>query len=221
MRRVLFTTISLLALTATTVLAADLPRRGPVYKAPVPYAAGYTWTGAYAGINGGEGFGNSDWGGFGSNVNAGGGLIGVTLGYNWQAIGSPWIFGLEGDIDWTNMRGSFANIACPFGCETRNNWLGTVRGRLGYAVTDRTMGYITGGLAVGDVHATNTGVGSVSDTKVGWTIGGGVETALAANWTAKLEYLYVDLGSVSCATCGVPSADFHSHIVRAGLNYRF
>ena len=53
MRRVLFTTISLLALTATTVLAADLPRRGPVYKAPVPYAAGYNWTGAYAGINGG------------------------------------------------------------------------------------------------------------------------------------------------------------------------
>jgi hypothetical protein len=61
------------------------------------------------------------------------------------------VFGLEGDIDWSNMRGSFTNVACPAGCETKNNWFSTVRGRLGYAA-GRVMPYVTGGLAVGDIE---------------------------------------------------------------------
>jgi outer membrane immunogenic protein len=222
MRRVLLATIGVLALTATQTLAADLPRAmPPPTKAPV-FAPGYSWTGFYVGINGGYGWGKSGWSGIGG-ADPSGGLVGATAGYNWQGVGSPWVFGLEGDIDWADLKGSFANANCPLGCETKVGWLGTVRGRLGYAF-DRVMPYITGGLAVGEVKATPFGFGSVSDTRVGWTVGAGVEAALSGNWTAKVEYLYADLGNTSCdvITCGAPiDVDFHSHIVRAGLNMRF
>ncbi len=221
MRRVLLTTISLLALT-TGSFAADLPRQMPA-RAPAMLPMGYNWTGFYLGINGGYGFGESNWSAFVTDAEPSGGLIGLTAGYNWQAPGSPFVFGLEGDIDWSNIKGSFANAACPTGCETKNNWLGTVRGRLGYAV-DRVMPYFTGGLAIGDVRANQVGFTGERETKAGWTVGGGVEAAVAANWTAKLEYLYVDLGSVNCglASCSAPTnVDFQAHVVRAGLNLRF
>ena len=91
-------------------------------------------------------------------------MVGGTVGYNWQAMGSPWVFGLEGDIDWSNIKDNFANATCPTGCQTKNNWLGTVRGRVGYAL-DRVMPYVTGGLAVGDIQANQVGFAGVHDTK--------------------------------------------------------
>lgn len=223
MRRVLFSTISLLALSATTVLAADIPRPMPT-KAPVVYAPVFTWTGFYIGINGGYGWGKSDWDGFLGNADPRGGLVGGTIGYNWQT--GPWVFGLEGDVDWADLKGSFTNLACPFGCQTKVQWLATARGRVGYA-WDRIMPYITGGLAVGEVQA-NPGLGflGASETNAGWTIGAGVEAAITNNFTAKVEYLYVDLGDVNCGTlaCGgvVPTnVDFTAHIVRGGVNFKF
>jgi outer membrane immunogenic protein len=222
MRRILFATIGLLGFALTSAAAADLPRAMPPVKAPAYVPAVYSWNGFYVGINGGGAFGRSDWSAFGTDTNVSGGLVGVTAGYNWQAIGSPWVFGLEADIDWANIKGNFTNAGCPTGCETKVGWLGTARGRLGWAF-DRVMPYITGGAAFGNVKATQFGVGSVSDTNVGWTAGAGIEAALVNNLTAKIEYLYVDLGDVSCAAC-LPTAsnvDFRSHVVRAGLNFRF
>ena len=73
-------------------------------KAPAYVPVGYNWTGFYLGINGGYGWGRSRWSGFGSNADPSGGMVGGTAGYNWQALGSPWVFGLEGDIDWTNIK---------------------------------------------------------------------------------------------------------------------
>jgi len=226
MRRIVFATIGLLGLAATSVaatsaVAADLPRAMPPTRAPAFVPAIYSWNGFYLGINGGGAWGRSDWSGFG-DTNVSGGLVGVTAGYNWQAFGSPWVFGIEGDIDWSSIKGSFTNAACPTGCETKNTWLGTARGRLGYAF-DRVMPYVTGGAAFGNVRATVAGLGSNTETNVGWTVGAGIEAAVYANWTAKLEYLYVDLGDVSCAAC-LPVAsnvDFRTHVVRAGLNFRF
>jgi outer membrane immunogenic protein len=217
MRRVLLATIGLLGLAVTSAAAADLPRAMPPTKAPAFIPAVYSWNGFYLGINGGGAWGKSDWSGFGG-TDPSGGLVGVTAGYNWQS--GQWVFGLEADIDWASIKGSTACGA--FSCETKNNWLGTARGRLGYAF-DRVMPYVTGGAAFGDVKATQAGIGSVSDTNVGWTVGAGIEAAVIANWTAKLEYLYVDLGDVSCGSC-LPvgtNVDFRTHIVRAGLNYRF
>jgi len=218
MRRVLFATIGLLGLAVTSAAAADLPRAMPPTKAPAFVPAVYSWNGFYLGINGGGAWGTSDWSGTGGSADPSGGLVGVTAGYNWQS--GQWVFGLEADIDWASIKGSTACGA--FSCETKNTWLGTARGRLGYAF-DRVMPYITGGAAFGDVKATQLGIGSTSDTNVGWTVGAGIEAAVIANWTAKIEYLYVDLGDVSCTAC-LPVAsnvDFRTHIVRAGLNYRF
>ena len=124
-------------------------------------------------------------------------MVGGTVGYNWQAW-QPWVFGLEGDIDWTNIKGNFTNAACPTGCQTKNTWLGTARGRVGYA-WDRVMPYVTGGLAVGDVKATQVGFGSVSDTKVGWTVGAGIEAALIAATGPRSSNISTSISATSTA----------------------
>ena len=223
MKRLFFAGVALAVLSGTA-FAADLPQRPQVYTKAPAYVApiAYNWTGFYLGINGGYGFGNSSFSGTPGtgNFDVNGGMVGGTLGYNWQA--GQMVYGLETDIDWSNILGSAACGA--FSCETRNNYLGTARGRIGYAA-DRWLPYITGGLAYGDVEARVPGIGSASDTRVGWTVGGGLEYALAQNWTVKAEYLYVDLGKFDCAAAcgGTPpdNVDFRSHVVRAGLNYKF
>ncbi|RDV04870.1 outer membrane protein [Undibacter mobilis] len=190
-----------------------MPTKAPAYVAPI-----YNWSGFYAGINGGGGWGRSSVSGplsTGGNFNTSGGLVGGTLGFNYQA--GQIVYGLEGDIDWTNLKGS-STCAVGVSCEAKNNWLGTARGRIGYAF-DRYLPYITGGLAVGDVKTSATGLGSASSTKAGWTLGGGVEAAIAGPWTAKVEYLYVDLKDAN-APAG-SSTDFRTNVVRGGLNYRF
>lgn len=192
---------------------ATMPTKAPAYIAPI-----YNWSGFYAGINGGGGWGHASVSGplaTGGDFNTSGGLVGGTLGMNYQ-VGQA-VFGLEGDIDWTNLKGS-APCAVGVSCEAKNNWLGTARGRIGYAF-DRFLPYVTGGLAVGDVKTSATGLGSTSSTKAGWTLGGGVEAAIAGPWTAKVEYLYVDLQNAN-APAG-SSTDFRTNVVRGGLNYRF
>jgi outer membrane immunogenic protein len=191
--------------------AADIQQRSMPTKAPAYVQPVYNWTGPYIGISGGYGWGNSDFSGAGGgSVDPSGGLFGATLGYNWQM--GALVTGIEGDISWSGLRDSNA------GLRTENNWLGTVRGRLGYNA-GRWMPYVTGGLAVGDIDSNITGVGSSDKTKAGWTVGAGVEAAIAGPWTAKVEYLYVDLGNGD--SIGGIRPDFTTNIVRAGLNYRF
>ena len=126
------------------------------------------------------------------------------------------VFGLEGDIDWSDIHGSASCAGTT--CETRNNWLGTARGRVGYALGN-FMPYITGGLAVGDIKSSIAGIGDAHDTNAGWTVGGGIEAHISGPWSAKLEYLYVDLGRGG-SVLGSDSK-FQTNIVRAGLNYKF
>lgn len=221
MKRSLVAALGLLTLAAAVpASAADLPRGAAPYRAPA-YVAQYNWTGFYLGINGGGAWGNSDWNGFAVSNKPSGGMIGGTAGYNWQGMGSPWVFGIEADIDWTNIKDSSACGA--FSCQTKNSWLGTARGRIGYAF-DRFMPYFTGGAAFGDVEANIGGLVGSKDTNVGWTAGVGIEGVVAANWTAKLEYLHADLGDTTCSAiaCGAATnVDLTLNIVRAGLNYRF
>jgi outer membrane immunogenic protein len=220
MKRAFFALVSLAALMGTAA-AADLPRPAPqpYYKAPA-FVQAYNWTGFYIGVNGGGGFGRSTWDRTGS-FNTSGGLVGGTLGYNYQ-MGQA-VLGVEGDIDWANINGT-TTAACPLGCKTSDHWLSTVRGRLGYAA-DRFMPFVSGGAAFGDIRATTPGFSGATNTNAGWTIGAGLEFAFAGNWTAKAEYLYVDLGKFNCGiSCGVPVTDnvkFTTNIVRAGINYRF
>ena len=204
--------------------AADLSV-APLYKAPPPspVTPAYNWTGFYLGANGGGGWGNSWWNAPSTTVNMSGGQVGGTAGYNLQ-MGNA-VFGLEGDLDWSSMRGTATSALCPNGsCTTSNSWLSTVRGRLGYAFGG-VMPYATGGLAVGDIKASAPGFGGIDTTNAGWTLGGGIEVALPGNWTAKAEYLHVDLGSANCGgSCGIPAGNnvsMQENLVRGGLNYRF
>jgi outer membrane immunogenic protein len=223
MKSVLLASVGIVTLAALAgpAGAADLPRRyEPVVKAPIYAPMVYNWTGFYIGINGGGAWGHSAWDST-SGFDLSGGLVGGTAGYNWQT--GPWVFGIEGDIDWTNIEGK-TNAACPLGCTTGNGWLGTVRGRVGYAF-DRIMPYFTAGLAVGDIKASTPLFAGKSETNAGWTVGGGLEVAIMNNWTAKAEYLYVDLGEINCGiNCGAlinDKVNFTSHILRGGINYRF
>ncbi len=99
-----------------------------------------------------------------------------------------------------------------------------MRGRAGYAFGS-VLPYVTGGLAVGDIKAAAPGIGSASTTNAGWTVGAGLEVALPGNWSAKAEYLHVDLGRFNCGVnCGGTPTDnvsMHSNVVRAGVNYHF
>jgi len=226
MKAFLFSSAAALAMlgVVATASGADLARRPPPpppTKAPV-VAAPYNWTGFYIGINGGYGFGRSRWDGLPASFDVNGGMVGGQLGYNWQF--GQFVYGVEGDGDWTHLRGTASFAHCNVGCQTRNDFLATARGRLGIAA-DRWLPYVTGGLAVGDIKASVPGFTGIDKTNAGWTVGGGMEFALSGNWTAKAEYLYVDLGHAGCTVdCGLPAGNnvnLTTNVVRGGINYRF
>jgi outer membrane immunogenic protein len=187
--------------------------------------------------------------GFDNSEFAGGGQIGC----NWQPHRNL-VYGIETDLSGMTPSGTrsvdFPEMPLPSnpavlipGFSTvmthKLPWLGTVRGRVGWA-WDRMLVYATGGLAYGRVESTFLGtittgnavgttyVGSSSSTRAGWTIGGGIEAGLTANWSVKAEYLYLDLGKFSY-TAFSPAPAFtwgvdvttRAHIARLGLNYRF
>ena len=184
----------------------------------------FSWTGFYVGINGGYAWGKTSWSSTAGNTgdfDVKGALLGGTIGYNLQT--GVWVWGLEADLDYSWIKGTNTTAICGAGCETKNRWFSTGRGRIGYAF-DRWLPYVTGGVAIGDVKMTPVGGTSETDTRVGWTAGGGVEYAFQGPWSAKLDYLYADLGKANCsaATCTIATeVKFKTNIVRAGLNYRF
>jgi outer membrane immunogenic protein len=209
--------------------AADLP----MYTKAAPIVAPiFDWTGGYIGIEGGGGWGHSDQTDTRRTVGDGhfsvnGGLVGGTLGYNWQT--GPWVFGLEGDYSWSDIAGQsdICGFDPPHPCGTKLDSLGTLRGRIGHTAgaAGNWLIYGTGGLAVGDVHGWDSLFpASGTEFRAGWTVGAGIETSFAPHWTAKLEYLYVDLGKshVFDILPGVPeTVSFTANIVRVGVNYSF
>ena len=201
--------------TSISAQAADLGGR---YKAPAYTAPAYfNWSGFYVGINGGYGFGKADWPtGAPDSATLTGYLIGATLGYNYQ-FGS-FVVGIEGDIDYSTVKGNCG----IFACSTNMKYFGTGRARLGYA-WDRWLPFLTGGVAVANLENSGPSA-SESVTKIGWTAGLGLEYAFAGPWSAKLEYLYTDLGTTSCGTCfaGSPQdVNVKVNAIRLGVNYRF
>jgi outer membrane immunogenic protein len=225
MRRLLLASVSAVALAgfATAASAADMGRR-PVYKAePAPMAHVYNWTGLYIGAHGGWAWG--DVGG----LDVDGGFIGGQIGFNWQAPGSPFVFGVEFDSAWANIEGS-AVIPGVVGAASEIDYQGSLRGRIGYAFGPALL-YATGGLAwmhndvaIAAVVAPGFVVGAADDnTHFGWTIGAGLEYAFAPNWSAKVEYLYADYGAETyfSGVAGGLDLDAQTHTVKVGLNYRF
>ena len=217
------------------VTAADMP---VPQAAPVPplvyFPAYYNWSGIYLGVNGGYGFGQSNWTSAGvstGNFSTNGFLVGGTLGANYQT--GSYLVGFEGDIDWSSVQGSSSAAACvALGaaagttCQTKSPWLGTARARVGYAF-DRLLVFGTGGAAFSGLAILNRGGSNPGPSQLGWAAGAGVEYAFTDAVSAKVEYLFVNLGTVACPTatgCGPfasHSFSFSENLVRAGVNYRF
>jgi outer membrane immunogenic protein len=204
-------------LAASHAWAADLPVPAGPLPAYYPVATVYDWGGGYIGINGGYAFGQSEWGGdprdpsglsSTGNFNVNGGLVGGTIGVSGQW--GAWVFGVEGDFDWQGLSGSSSAFctnllisptagspAAGLSCKTASNWLGTLRARFGYA-WDRVLVYGTAGGAGANIETALTGLPYQSSPEFGWTVGAGVEVALAEHSTFKVEYLFVDLGNAAC-----------------------
>jgi outer membrane immunogenic protein len=246
MKRLLLTTVSALALiSARPGLAADLGTRMPV-KAPVaaPLPA-FSWTGCYLGGHVGWGWGrktfadtpNSDLVGFftggaqqSQDVDTDGFLGGGQVGCDYQFT-SNWVIGVEGNFSWADISGS-ATVPFDLGdtsFDAKTDWLASVTGRLGYA-WDRWLLYAKGGPAwAHDKYNINTYLGTwaASETRSGWTVGGGLEWAFANNWSAKLEYQYYDFGSRDLNffnpgfSSEVENVKQQIQTVKLGLNFRF
>ena len=223
--------------------AANLPVKArPMAPPPV-----LTWTGCYLGVDAGINTGRSqhfapDLGGVPITNKfdlSGGGLVGGTLGCNYQ-FAPQWLIGFEGDFSATDKDGN-AHALPPFNVtfedETRERWFATARGRLGFNPTPDSLVYATGGAAfakfnVDEFFTNNPGFGaSDSTTLTGWTAGGGVEWRFSywQNVTLKFVYLFADFGThtyfsppITPGNCGCFRADVKTteQILRAGLNWR-
>ena len=203
---------SIMAFAAATVaavsgaaLAADLPRGPSPYYAPAPVSA-YNWGGAYAGLNLGYQWGKVS----NSSINPSGIFGGGQLGYNWQ--NGQFVFGGETDIQLSSADDTFA----PY--KFSNPWFGTLRARIGYAMNN-ILFFGTGGLAYGDVKGEFNAL-TETKTEVGWTLGAGMEVGFTPNWSAKVEYLYMDLGERAFSVTGANNG-LSSSLLRFGVNYHF
>ena len=257
-----------LMLVASGAMAADLPRRTMAPAPYVPVAPVFTWTGPYIGAQIGYGWAGDndfflnnrdrfDFGDFngrfgGATSGAVEGVVGgLHAGYNWQTGSVVW--GIEGDIEASGVegdraaRGTFSFAGVPDLTITARestsvNWMGSIRGRLGFAWWNQVLVYATGGLAFADIESDRNitfsrAIGgfsgtsfsnSVSDTVWGWTIGTGVEWAFAPNWTTRLEYRYTkfddlenSLNQVFDDDVDVGRFEPEVHTVRVGVSYRF
>jgi len=215
---------------ATPAFAADL---APAPMEPVaPVYVPYNWSGFYIGADIGYSWTNVDvdYPGTGlstSSPDANGVVGGIYAGYNPQF--NQIVVGIEADIEATNKSGdkTVATILGPLTAKVDDNWQGSVRARLGYAI-DNFMPYITGGVAWTDFDTTTSipGLGSVdsSNTFVGWTIGAGLEYAFTPNIIGRVEYRYTDYGSNddNLTAFGFDNnVDLKDNTVRIGVAYKF
>jgi outer membrane immunogenic protein len=211
-------------------------------------AANYNWNGFYVGGNVGYSWGKSDFDySFGTAATSGVGsskpkgvLGGLQGGYNWQ--NKQWLLGVEADFQLTGQKGDSLSLCGDpqtclrtfFSATQKLPWFGTLRGRLGFASADDLLLYGTGGIAWGRVKTEVSGQNGstvpfnsdASTTKTGWTLGAGVEKAFASNWSVKLEYLYLNLGTVSQTIPAAPgtlaiNSTVKDNIVRVGVNRKF
>jgi outer membrane immunogenic protein len=227
------------AMSSASAFAADLPMQ--TYKSAPAMVAVYNWTGFYVGVNGGYGWGSQDPLTLFSNrfdrtnFNINGGMVGGTIGAQIQQ--GYVVLGIEGDLDWANIKGSGTStptigggLLFPAGIAlniaTNTSAVGTARIRAGVAMNNWLF-YATGGAAFVKNSATGTSIGGVacgtlglfpncaaSSWRPGLAAGLGAEWGFAQNWSAKFEYLYI-------ASVGSGISVDYINTIRAGINYRF
>jgi outer membrane immunogenic protein len=266
MTRFAFASAALVAASlGSPVLAADMP-----LKAPPPVVV-YNWTGCYLGLSAGENYGRSDGfvntpaSTLGGNPAAplppgfnetgafrlSGFIGGAFGGCNYQFAGTGWVIGAEVDMSVTNKEGQVFPVANQIAVQNFGNpadqwwlqerWLGTARLRLGYAVTDKWLWYVTGGGAWAKIDASETILGAVNRQsenafqgawRSGWTVGVGTEYMVGYGWSIRSEFLYVDLGSWTTFT-NIPNngqgidtftnlrTNLRDYIWRVGMSKKF
>ena len=235
--RLIATSIGLLAMGLTSASAADLRRPAPVYQPPPPRVVIpiFNWTGCYIGGHAGglwisrEFVDRTPGGPFFDRADhdVSGWLGGVQAGCDYQFAGG-WVIGIQGDYAWTDADGSHVSLLSPdFTFRSQVKSLASVTGRIGYA-WDRFLGYAKGGGAwERDEFSFTNGVfiGTVSNTRSGWTIGIGAEYAFANYLTGFIEYNFYDFGSRDLSFVGTTPAVFGvdetKSVLKAGLNFRF
>jgi outer membrane immunogenic protein len=215
--------IGLVSLSAGPLIAADLP----VKAAPPP--APYNWTGCYGGGYFGSLFEQSDWGALGSHGGTGL-LVGGQLGCNYQI--STWVLGIQGDAASADLSGTHADqVNARLTDQTKIDLLSSVTARFGYA-WDRLLTYGKAGGAwthenYGILFADTSPFATASDTRSGWTVGGGFEYAITNNFTMFFEYNYYDFGTQTISFASVAGSSLLSDIrerdsvVKAGVNWKF
>jgi outer membrane immunogenic protein len=267
MKKILCASVSAfaIAVAAQPAAAADLPVKAPPIVVEV-----WSWSGWYAGINGGYSWGRSrtDLSLFNNTTgalvassattfNLNGGVFGGQVGFNRQ--NGQWVWGLEADLQWTGERGQgslFCNTAACLPTaiaaggasgatntlNQRIDWFSTFRGRLGITPSSGWLAYVTGGAAIGSIKMVHTVAGfdgggapvSITGTstqnRLGWTVGAGAETRLSSNWVGRLEYLYLDFGTVSGSNVllastpplrGTYNSRVTDHVLRAAISYKW
>jgi outer membrane immunogenic protein len=241
MRTLLFASTALVAL-GGYAMAADIPARQPIVKAPMVTAVPYfNWTGCYIGGHIGGGWGRKDFSNDTSalfipsgqtiGVDTSGVLGGGQIGCDYQ-FASSWVLGVAGDFSWADVKG---NTSDPFfankNVAAKTEWLATVTGRLGYS-WDRWMIYGVGGGAWARDRYNATFTSSPGDfqgreTRSGWVAGVGLEWAVTNNWSTKIEYNHYDFGTKTVdltePSLGTFSSDIKQRVdaVKVGINYRF
>ncbi|MBS7545807.1 outer membrane protein [Ancylobacter oerskovii] len=214
MKKILASGVALAALmVAAPAFAADIaqpyPTKAPVV-APVPV---FSWTGFYLGANAGYGWGSGNGYAETLGLDPDGWLGGGQVGFNYQ-LGNNVVIGVEADLQGTGIKDT------AYGYESKLDYFGTVRARVGYAF-DTVLPYVTGGFAYGKSKINDQVLDwNESSTQTGWTIGAGVEYAFLPNWTVKAEYLYVDLGDDYYNNLGA-KAGLDLNVARVGVNYKF
>jgi outer membrane immunogenic protein len=216
--RIVAAVVGLLAVTEPA-WSADL---SPPPAAPVPY----TWSGLYIGLNAGYAgtrVTETASGGGAASANLPGGIGGFQIGANDQ-FGAI-VLGFEADFDGTMATKSVTGTRITGTAQIP--WIGTLRGRAGYAF-DRVLLYVTAGGAanqlISTVNVAGIGTANTTFTHGGWTAGGGIEAAVTENLSARVEYLYFDTGNINVAQVGAPlvtvTGRLQDNLVRAGVNYR-
>lgn len=206
MRSLFFGAVGAVASLAATAmaLAADLPP-GNYYTAPAPLTAS-SWAGPYLGANAGY-----QWGSVSNNPTHPSGLAGgVEAGFNWQR--GQFVYGAETDLQ---LSGADDTVVPT---EFSSPWFGTLRGRGGIAFTN-VLVFGTAGLAYGDLRADTMNL-TESHTGVGWVAGGGIEVGFTPRWSAKAEWLYLDLANRDYSLTGT-SNGLAANLLRFGVNYHF
>jgi len=214
--------LSAILMASSAAQAADLNWNSgtSTLYTPTPVSG---WSGFYAGINGGFGWGTSTsqpiGGGARTDHNTNGGTVGATAGYNMDMGG--FVLGGEADLQWANIGYSEDVGASTF--KSSIDFFGTIRGRAG-ASFGQVMPYVTGGAAIGRGTSSETLAGvtrSQSSTHVGWTVGLGLEAQATQNISLKAEYLYVDMGTQPYGGIRGMDEGHRFSVIRAGINYKF